>query len=475
MELKVKERIVAELEKIVGAEHVSTALSDLYSYSQDMTENEPSWPDFVVMPGSVEEIQEILRLANREKVPVIPIVGGANIGGLTIPLEGGISLDLRRMDRVIELNEEDMYVILEPGVTFGHLARYLDKNCPQLTYSYPAAPPHTSVMCNALLMGMGGMMLTVGANFDNINGMEVVLPTGEVVKIGSCSVSPYWFSRAPLPDVGGLFVGWQGTTGVVTKIAVQLWPKPRHAELMALFTYDIGTTFRFMRRIARTGVVDGVSAIPFSGLMVHQARIRGPVEKNPGEPEFSVAITTSAYNEDLMRAKAAARDEIIAEEFKDAQVTPVPVPDLGLAGDNIRHLIRGSIEYMGGVTWMGTFCPTSKWEEATVKVNKLFDKYKLINYGAYAPLRGGHFGMWRPIVGFNKDDPDELDRTRKFMRECGAMALDMGFVPYKASYWAVQAMMERGDPNWVELLRRVKKMLDPNNIMNPGRYGAPGE
>ena len=65
MELKVREKIVAELEKIVGAEHVSTALSDLYSYSQDMTENEPSWPDFVVMPGSVEEVQEVLRLVGQ--------------------------------------------------------------------------------------------------------------------------------------------------------------------------------------------------------------------------------------------------------------------------------------------------------------------------------------------------------------------------------------------------------------------------
>ena len=83
--------------------------------------------------------------------------------------------------------------------------------------------------------------------------------------------------------------------------------------------------------------------------------------------------------------------------------------------------------------------------------------------------------MWRIIIGFHKDDADEVDRVKKFMRECGTLALDMGYVPYKAPYWAVEEMMKRGDPNWVELLRRVKKMLDPNNIMNPGRYGAPEE
>jgi len=475
MELKVKERVLAKLEKIVGAEHVSTALPDLYSYSQDMTENESRWPDFVVMPRSVEEVQGVLRLANREKIPVVPIVGGANIGGLTIPLEGGISLDLRLMDRVIELNEEDMYIIVEPGVTFGHLARYLDKNCPHLTYSFPAAPPHTSVMCNALLMGMGGMMLPLGGNFDNINGLEVVLPTGEVVKIGSCSVSPYWFSRAPLPDIGGLFVGWQGATGVVTKIAVQLWPKPKYAELTSFLTYDIGTTFRFMRRIAPTGIVTGVSAYPYEGIKVYIGRLEGPVERLPGEPLFTGLIVISAYSEAELKAKAAARDEIIQEESKDTQITTMPGPEMVLVGDNIQHLIRGTIEYKGAVTWMGTFGPTSRWAEATEKVFELFDKYRFPRYGAWSPLRSGHFGMWRPIVAFNKDNADEVERVRKFMQEALVVALDSGFVPYKAPYWAVKAMMERGDPNWVELLRRVKKMLDPNNIMNPGRYGAPEE
>ena len=122
---------------------------------------------------------------------------------------------------------------------------------------------------------------------------------------------------------------------------------------------------------------------------------------------------------------------------------------------------------------MGTFGPCSKWEEATEKVFELFDKHKLPRHGAFTPIRGGHFGMWRIILGFNKGDPDEVERVRRFMRDCGTLALDMGFIPYKAPHWAVEEMMKRGDPNWVQLLRRVKKMLDPNNIMNPGRYGAP--
>lgn len=472
MELKVKDKVVAGLEKIVGADFVSTALPDLYSYSEDMTENEPHWPDFVVMPGSVEEVQGVLRLANREKIPVVPVIAAANIGGLTIPLKGGISLDLGRMDRILELNVEDMYIVVEPAVTFGHLQRHLEKNCPHLTYSFPAAPPSTSIMGNALTMGMGGMMTKIGGNWDNVSSMEVVLPTGEVVKIGSCAVTPYWFGLAPLPDIAGLFIGWQGGTGVVTKMAVSLWPKPKFAESKALLTYTISDTFRFMRRIGASGIVDGVAALPAEGVKWYILRDMSPIERLPSEPMFMVSMMISGYSEDEVKAKAASRDEIIAEEFEGKQFVPMPptaVPP------EMRDLVRGSIEHMGGTTWLGSFGPCSQWEAATEKVFELFDKYKLPRHGAFTPIRGGHFGMWRIIIGFNKDDADEVARVRGFMRECGELALDMGFIPYKASYWNVDNMLKRGDPNWVKLMERVKKMLDPNNIMNPGRYGSPRE
>ncbi len=79
--------------------------------------------------------------------------------------------------------------------------------------------------------------------------------------------------------------------------------------------------------------------------------------------------------------------------------------------------------------------------------------------------------MLRSIVSYNKNDPDEAERAKNCMREILAIALDTGFIPYKAPCWAVKEMMRRGDPNWVGLLTRVKRILDPKNIMNPGRFG----
>jgi glycolate oxidase len=156
------ETITEKLKEIVGQDWVSDQPEELVLYSYDMTENTPHLPNYVVMPKTVEEIQGIIRLANEYKVPIVPFITGANVGGLTIPLKGGMILDLKRMNQIIRLDENDMYVILEPGVTFGHIKRFLDKT--KFRYCYPYAPPFASVMANALLGGLNNFKFKIRCN-----------------------------------------------------------------------------------------------------------------------------------------------------------------------------------------------------------------------------------------------------------------------------------------------------------------------
>jgi len=486
--MEIKEKVLAELEKIVGTEHVSSARVELYMYCQDMTTNEPGWPDFVVMPDSVEEVQEVLRLANRERIAVIPYTGGSNVGGLTIPLKGGIVLDLRRMNRLIELNEEDRYIIVEPGFNFGDLRRLLDKKYPHLWYSFARCPSSSSIMANALLWGMGYNLNAMGTNTDMVSGMEVVLPTGEVVKIGSCSVSPYWSNRAPLPDLCGLFFGWEGTTGVVTKIALQLWPRqPLHQNKLLTIT-GIRPTCTFLRKLGQTGVCEFLG-LPFDiaqasenkttwlernknkdvfvSVLQKEERASATYDRPPGPDMFMATLSLHADTEDELKVKKALIDVVIKEELKDTQFSERP-----WEWTDLSYLpIKSGTQRIGGLTWIGTMGPISQWAKAVEKLLPVFDKYRLIREVALTGFRGGHYGMIRSVAGFNRSDPDEVERVRKCMREVAIVVLDCGFIPYKAPYWVVEEMMRRGDPNWVELLGRVKRMLDPNNIMNPGRYG----
>jgi len=148
-------------------------------------------------------------------------------------------MDMKRMDKILEVNETNRYVLIEAGVSQAQLRAYLEKNHPKFQHSTPEAPPTVTVTANALIQGHGHISPRYGVNSDMISGMEVVLPTGEICKIGSSSVSPSWFTKGPLPDLSGLFVGWYGTTGVVTKLSIKIYPKPKYREVMAFSGDDV--------------------------------------------------------------------------------------------------------------------------------------------------------------------------------------------------------------------------------------------
>src|SRR4051812_48079169 len=223
------------LAAIVGAEHVEAAGDD---YLRDITENPPGQADFVVRPRTAEEVRLLVTLAHERRLPLTPVVAGYNVAGLAIPRQGGVVVDLTRMTS-IELDREAMYVVIEPGVTFGQLKAFLDAEAPDLVYTYPFAPPFTSVMANALLDGLNNLSMRHGAMGKWVNGLEAVLADGEIVRTGSGGVVDRWFSRSPLPDFSGLFVSTQGTTGIVPRIALQLQPKPPFRRRWLAFAEDL--------------------------------------------------------------------------------------------------------------------------------------------------------------------------------------------------------------------------------------------
>ncbi len=481
LEAAVKSGVVEELAKIVGSEFVSTHQADLYIYSQDMTQAEPSWPDIVVLPKSVEEVQAIISLANKEKIPVTPYIAGGNIGGLTIPLKGGISLDLKRMDRIIEVNETDMYAVIEPGVTFGHIKAHLEKHHPSLIYTYAFSPPSTGIIANALMQGLDNLSFRYGAASHWVSGLEVVLPTGELVRIGSCAVSKSWQALVPLPELAGLFLGWQGTTGVITKMSVNLWPKPKHAIEATFLLMDLDGTYELLQALSRTRIPDDIIGTSTSFLRLDQLATESHVKislypaqtKGPDEPEFIVMAQISGNTENELNAKLEVIEKVVKEELKDIKVigpqtSPSTIPYLPIQ-------MLGVLSSGGGLTWVGTYGPMSNWLETAKKGCELQDKHGF-SRTLYTRIMGeGHFAAIRWVLPFDKGDPELVKRIRALYSEQLDMVLDTGYIPYKTPFWAIRKLEERADPNWVKLHRRVKEMLDPNNILNPGRWGAPQE
>jgi glycolate oxidase len=473
--MKIKERLIG----IVGPERVADGLAERYIYSQDMTENPAKQPAMIVMPGTVEEVQQIIIAANETLTPLIPFVSGQSVGGLTIPaVDGAVIVDLKRMNRIIEVDEEAMYVLLEPGVTFGHLKKYLDENHPDLRYTYPLAPPFTSVLANALLEGLCDLSTKKGAMANFINGLEAVLPTGEIVRVGSGAVGEgNWFSRYPLPDLVGLFSGWQGMSGIVTKMALQLWPKMNHTRHLALLAFGDLASVRIMARVARTQVLDDAACV--SSQVVKMVNgVSGFVEFYEGEPDYGLLFTVSGHSEVEVSEKFKVIKRIVDEERLDEpRHTLIPWTALTrLMGDKWDIFVDLPSEMYkvlaehDGLSWVGTYIHPKYWGIVLAKGEKIVEKHGFEMIAFIKPMNGMHFGEFKFIIRYPKDQ-ETIERIKACNSELLELAMDHGAIPYKTPIWAAKRLQERIDPGFVMLLKRVRDALDPNGIMNPGRWG----
>jgi len=481
-----KERIIKQLERIIGKERLSWDEETLSFYSKDMTENEPHMPDIVVKPTSVEEVQAIIKLANEERIPITPVVANTNVGGLAIPVSGGIVMDLKLMNNITEVNERAMYAIVEPGVTFGEMKKYLDENHPDFIFGYSLSPPYASVLCNCLMDGLSNMSLKYGTMSEWINGLEVVLPTGDIARTGAAAMSSSeqdvigrnWFSRASLPDLTGLFVSWQGTTGIVTKMAIQVWPKPAKRRRMFLLAYDVKIACEMIRRFAKTAMFDDLGGLTFPvGKMLFG--VQKPLESDPDEPEIFIYLDFSANTEKEMRLKEEIFDNTVEEFLKQGALLdgPIDIPELIRFNPEFERFAEFpmTLDFLqehrgGGLTWVGTYGPTAKWEEGITGGGEIMKEHGFPPTIVLRPMKGGHLGVLRLISTFNKADADEIAKVRQLNSTLCDFVLDIGFIPYKAPAWAVPKILKRIDPNFVSLMKQIKRLLDPNGIMNPGRW-----
>ena len=473
----------SKLVEIFGSAHVSGKQVDLYPYSYDMTENEPHMPDFVVIPENVEQVVKLVIYCNENIIPIVPYISGNNVGGLTIPDYGGIIVDFgKKMNKILHVDETMMYALLEPGVTFGQLKKYLDENHPNLRYSYPNAPPYASVVGNALLSGMTNLSTKIGPMSDSINGLEVITVDGDVVRIGSCfygkeDADPAsWWGKGPIPDLAGLFVNWQGMTGMVTKCAVQLWPNPPFKKPYLAVFFGLTDIAPFFREIGKLDIVDDVV-----GFTIEVAKMEVGIDepkRYPEEPAYSAVIPMSAHTEKMLEAKDEILHDFVSKLNKE-QGTDIHLIDYNefsklfnlkaRAIYELPSLILSLVPY-SGLSWVGTYCSFENFEELIEKCDALFQKHNVPSYVMMKTMRSGHYGIFRPIFRFKKFEDQE--RMVKLIEEITDTCIDLGCIPYKTPAWMTAKIREKINPGWIKLFEKIKKCMDPNGIFNPGRWNT---
>ncbi|NVM25521.1 MAG: FAD-binding oxidoreductase [Desulfobacterales bacterium] len=456
--------IYEALAKIVGKDYVSNQKEDRYFYGRDPGLMKPHEPDYVVMPRTTEEIQQIVRLANKEKTPVVPKGAGLALTGLVIPQKGGIVLDMKRMERILEVNEKARYVIVEGGTTHGVLKSHLQKHYPKLRHSIPDSPPIATVVANAVIHGQGRLTQQRGFNSDMVSGLEVVLPTGEICRIGSCSVSPYWFSKGPpLPDLTGLFLGWFGTTGIITKLALKLYPCKRIRDVMLFLTDRAELVPDIVLKLGHTEMMEDIvistQPIPL--------RFRG---------NFFILVFITGDSEEEIEFKTKMAWDTLWEYFDSrdggfVSITPdMKAPMMAMPSKDTTRF--ADVRKGGGFEYSGPIAPVDRYPDFVRKLEELASDYNLSYASAARVINGGHCMMFSFSYTFNRADPDEMDRAKKALDEAAEFSLEQGGVIWKPNIDEQKMMMARMDPNTLELMGKLKGLLDPNGIMNPGNWEA---
>jgi len=449
--------IYQSLAAIVDAEHVSDRPEELYIYSFDLGTAEPHRPDYVVSPVTAGQIQEIVRLANRENIPVVPLGGGMSLAGLAVPLKGGILLDLKRMDRIIEVNEKGRYAVLECGVSQGQLTSYLERHHPHLTHSEPGAPPAATIVGNVVIHGQGDLAQPYGFNSDMVNGLEVVLPTGEVCCFGSCAIGARWFTNHPLPDVG-LFLGWCGTTGIITKLSIRLLPAKRIRGVGRFVVDDEELVPEIMYRLTHTQMAEDIIAFssaipPFASTLQH----------------FTVNIAADSEKELEMK------QEIIWDDTLGEYIQKGDGAYLGFTRALERPQISKTSDYKkgGGFEYVGSIMPIEKYPECYQKGREISERHDIPYTVTGRCIGAAHSMMFAWTYAFNRADPETIKGARNALHETDRLVLELGGVIWKPGTYGQKLVLERLDPNTRELMKKIKGLLDPKGIMNPGNWEIP--
>ena len=460
--------IVRSLAEIAGKGNVFTDAEKLETYSHDETDAAVYGhnPEVVVLPSSAEQVAQVVRLANRERVPVTPRGAGSGLSGGAIPEYGGIVISLEKMNRLLELDRDNMAAVVEAGMVTNDLA-----NAVQAEGLFFAGYPMSLQTCviggNIAENAGGGKAVKYGVTGRYIIGLELVTPQGEIVQLGGKlvkDVSGY--------DLKSLVIGSEGTLGIVTKAIVKLigYPSSR-ADILALFKTP-------------KEAIDLVPVILSKGL-------------TPTSIEFidwlSIITSCRYLNESLPYENAGAMLLIELDGGNAAQIEAdlVETGKLCEANGALEVYVaedRNNIERIWNVRRniaeaFKVFSPTQSLEDIVVpcsripemipELERLGKKYRL-QIPCY-----GHAGDGNLHATLVKDPDMPLDLWKKNEDLClrelyqvtaglgGKISGEHGIGIKRRDY-----LKELIDPAELRLMRAIKNAWDPNNIMNPGKIFA---
>ena len=480
--------VKARLSEVVGAENFSDDPNQLQSYASDFSYMPSGAPGCVVKPGSSEEVSKVVSFCNESSIPVVPVSSRIHFHGAAIPSEGGVLLDMVRMDRILEIDPDNRRVRLEAGVTWGALTDALKKEGYRVIM--PLTPPaERSVLTDFLeCEEPTNQVYDYG---EPLQAMEVVWPTGEQFRMGSASVNGYPESRSrggnpsgPGLDFYRFFQRAQGTMGVVTWTNLKIESIPKINKVLFApideLEYAINFLYRILpRRIGQEVVllnnVDLAAILaddwpddfeklratlpPWALILVISGLLRRPEEKIAYEENFLADVLKNEFS-DLQLGENLPGFPGLRNKILPILRNPWPADK-----PYWKQCVRGACQSL----FFHTRPALAPQFVELVEEIAVGHGYPVSDIGIYIqPIE--HNRACRPEFSFfyDPEDPAEVAAIRALYRELADVLLSEGAV-FTRPYGDLAPIVYEKAAGYTAHLKRLKKVFDPNNIMNPGK------
>jgi hypothetical protein len=484
--------LITACEEIVGAENVKVDPETLKKYSHDQSFVPASPPDLVLFPHSTREVQEIVRLANRTGTPLVPLSSGLNFHGAAIPARGGIVVNLSQMNKILSIDTDNWFAVIEPGVTYEQLQNELSTH--NLRAMIPlGVPPQRTVLSSILERDPALAAASFEYGNDLMLDTEIILPEGELFRTG------LWASGGrPGSHLGPvralLYRFWtaaQGTLGIMTKMALQVEYLPQQQEILFLPFASLNDSLEAMKQIQRNEI--GLECFLFNSFNYAALLCEGwsipesyPTHKTPSSdfealrnalPPWILTIALPGaprLPEEKIAYEKEALTNLCSHLGQDLLTTLPPLdnaqtffsPFLLRPWDILKKFC-----FKGSVHTLSFKSPLNRIPEFEALIHTAVTEY---NYphrdiGIYLlPMERGRAVHFECDLHCDPSNQKELEQVHKLWLTLSEVLIDKGALfdrPYGA--WADMTYARTGA--YTTKLQELKKELDPNNIMNPGK------
>ncbi len=459
--------IVAELRAIVGEPHViygePERMQD-YAHDEIPGQEYAHMPDVVIKPNAAEQISQVMQLANRQRVPVTPRGAGSGLSGGAVPVYGGIVLSLERMNRILEIDRENMVAVVEPGVVTNDINEAV-KECGLFYAGYPMSVEMCFIGGNVAENAGGGRAIKYGVTGRYVLGLEVVLPTGELVQMGGKRVK----------DVTGydlvhLMVGSEGTLGIFTKIILRLVPLPAARVVLLAPFADLPTAIAAVPRLMTQGRITP-SSVEFMDRLSTQAAY-DYVGEAPPHPNIGALLLLELDGSSLEQVQSDC--ETIADLCMWAGALDVYVGNTPALEKRMWKPRQNVLEALKAIS------PVQSAEDLVVpmaNIPKLMPELERLaqHHDVVIPCFG-HAGDGNIHVEVIKKPASSMDEWhtklphilsdlyRAVAQLGGTISGEHGIGSKRAPFLSLVM-----DPELIALQRRIKQAFDPLNVLNPGK------